>query len=48
MIPLQGMEADFPQTSRKDMNHEITLGYQFDVQQYHNDHFLIHSHKLHS
>ena len=31
MIPLQGLEADFPQTSRKDMGYEITLDYQFGV-----------------
>ena len=42
MIPLRCLEDDFPQTSRKDMGHEITLGYQFGVQQYHNDQLLIH------
>ena len=44
MIPLQGLEADFPQTSKKDMDYEITLDYQFGVLQYHYDHFLIYFH----
>ena len=48
MIPLQGLEADFPQTSRKDMDHEITLDYQFSVQQYHYDHLQIHFHMFHT
>ena len=48
MIPLQGLEADFPQTSRKDMGHEMTLDYQFGVQQYHYDHLLIHFHMVHT
>ena len=48
MIPLQGLEADFPQTFRKDMGHGITLDYQFGVQQYHNDHLLIHFHIVHT
>ena len=48
MIPLQGLEADFPQTSQKDMDHEITLDYQFGVQKYHYDHLLIHFHMFHT
>ena len=48
MIPLQDLEAEFPQTSRKDMGHEITLDNQFGVQQYHYDHLLIHSHMIHT
>ena len=48
MILLQGLEADFPQTSRKDMGHEINLDYQFGVQQYHYDHLLIHFHMVHT
>ena len=48
MIPLQGMEADFPQTSQKDMGHEIILDYLFGVRQYHFDHLLIHFHMVHS
>ena len=47
MIPLQGLEADFPQTSRKDMDREIFPGDQFGVQQYHYDHLLIHFHMVH-
>ena len=48
MIPLQGLEADFPQTSLKIMGHEMTLDCQFGVQQYHNDHLLIHFHMVHT
>ena len=47
MIPLQGLEAGFPQTSRKDIGHEIILDYQFGVQQYRYDHLLIHFHMVH-
>ena len=41
MIPFQDLGVDMLQIFYKDMDHETTLAYRYDVLKFHYDHFSI-------